>query len=431
MSQHNQNIDAFGAVSVSVGSVASLEVSSSDEAGEGEHKIMVELRRNESAKTEEAHVIVGTDSDLLLVPLALLHGPKRVTVARAESPAELPGTPADQLLPPGKWAPGFGPGCPFLVRVCRSEAVLDAMARQWNRFAPALVPLDEMHLRLDFLLVTCFRGNDYLPALACDCDPSELWPRYLRWRQSSQSLVGVELEDDAEKIVLMRLPFVDFLSQQGGAVLATSAGKTAEEASQYVEALLWCLETYATGCCPDPLRRFGASAPNAAHVSAEALARQLGGEPGCFKAARSDAAFLTPLGCALAVLPVAEVRRLVLPFEPCLAPLLEENGLLGKVAQLESCTECAALTKQVVAGPVSGKKAEKRRKALEVHRRQHQDIENVSLEELEAEVRRLQELRGDEPLGADAARPAAGESSAQKAELAGAKHKRARKRQRR
>ncbi|CAJ1438033.1 unnamed protein product [Effrenium voratum] len=361
---------------------------------------------NESAKTEEAHVIVGTDSDLLLVPLALLHGPKRVTVARAESPAEL--------------------------RVCRSEAVLDAMARQWNRFAPALVPLDEMHLRLDFLLVTCFRGNDYLPALACDCDPSELWPRYLRWRQSSQSLVGVELEDDAEKIVLMRLPFVDFLSQQGGAVLATSAGKTAEEASQYVEALLWCLETYATGCCPDPLRRFGASAPNAAHVSAEALARQLGGgEPGCFKAARSDAAFLTPLGCALAVLPVAEVRRLVLPFEPCLAPLLEENGLLGKVAQLESCTECAALTKQVVAGPVSGKKAEKRRKALEVHRRQHQDIENVSLEELEAEVRRLQELRGDEPLGADAARPAAGESSAQKAELAGAKHKRARKRQRR
>ncbi|CAJ1363330.1 unnamed protein product [Effrenium voratum] len=405
MSQHNQNIDAFGAVSVSVGSVASLEVSSSDEAGEGEHKIMVELRRNESAKTEEAHVIVGTDSDLLLVPLALLHGPKRVTVARAESPAEL--------------------------RVCRSEAVLDAMARQWNRFAPALVPLDEMHLRLDFLLVTCFRGNDYLPALACDCDPSELWPRYLRWRQSSQSLVGVELEDDAEKIVLMRLPFVDFLSQQGGAVLATSAGKTAEEASQYVEALLWCLETYATGCCPDPLRRFGASAPNAAHVSAEALARQLGGEPGCFKAARSDAAFLTPLGCALAVLPVAEVRRLVLPFEPCLAPLLEENGLLGKVAQLESCTECAALTKQVVAGPVSGKKAEKRRKALEVHRRQHQDIENVSLEELEAEVRRLQELRGDEPLGADAARPAAGESSAQKAELAGAKHKRARKRQRR
>ena len=38
---------------------------------------------------------------------------------------------------------------------------------------------------------------------------------------------------------------------------------------------------------------------------------------------------------------------------------------LRQVAQLESCTECAALTKQVVAGPVSGKKAEKRRKALE------------------------------------------------------------------
>eukprot|EP00434_Breviolum_minutum_P046453 symbB.v1.2.042033.t1/scaffold9064.1/size4280/1 len=41
-------------------------------------------------------------------------------------------------------------------------------------------------------------------------------------------------------------------------------------------------------------------------------------------------------------------------------------------------------------GPHVGKKAEKNRKALEVHRREHQDIDSVSLEALEAEVQRLQ-----------------------------------------
>ena len=33
---------------------------------------------------------------------------------------------------------------------------------------------DELHLRLDFLLVTCLRGNDYLPQLAFLADPVAL-----------------------------------------------------------------------------------------------------------------------------------------------------------------------------------------------------------------------------------------------------------------
>ncbi|CAE7441058.1 unnamed protein product, partial [Symbiodinium pilosum] len=59
------------------------------------------------------------------------------------------------------------------------------------------------------------------------------------------------------------------------------------------------------------------------------------------------------------------------------------------VAKLESCKECRQLTAAVVAGPVAGKKAAKHRKALEVHKRQHQDVDAVSLEALDAEVRRL------------------------------------------
>lgn len=86
---------------------------------------------------------------------------------------------------------------------------------------------------------------------------------------------------------------------------------------------------------------------------------------------------------------MADAKRVVLPAQPALAPLLQEGGLLGEVAKLESCKECRRLTAALVGGPVTGKRAAKQRKALEVHKRQHQDVDAVSLEALDAEVRRL------------------------------------------
>ncbi|OLP94150.1 hypothetical protein AK812_SmicGene23890 [Symbiodinium microadriaticum] len=62
---------------------------------------------------------------------------------------------------------------------------------------------------------------------------------------------------------------------------------------------------------------------------------------------------------------------------------------IPEVAKLESCKECRRLTAALVGGPVTGKRAAKQRKALEVHKRQHQDVDAVSLEALDAEVRRL------------------------------------------
>ncbi|CAK9036545.1 unnamed protein product [Durusdinium trenchii] len=167
-------------------------VSGPDDAGEGEHKIMLQLVMNESLKSgeDEKHVIVGTDSDLLLVPLALLHGPRAVWVARCE---EAVTTASGQLT---------------TLRVCQTEQVVQSLLRQFINLATptgSLTPKDELHLRLDFLLVTCLRGNDYLPQLASDHDSSELWPRYLRWRQRSQlGLVDLERADADEQICPVR-----------------------------------------------------------------------------------------------------------------------------------------------------------------------------------------------------------------------------------
>ncbi|CAK9036536.1 unnamed protein product [Durusdinium trenchii] len=356
-------------------------VSGPDDAGEGEHKIMLQLVMNESLKSgeDEKHVIVGTDSDLLLVPLALLHGPRAVWVARCE---EAVTTASGQLT---------------TLRVCQTEQVVQSLLRQFINLATptgSLTPKDELHLRLDFLLVTCLRGNDYLPQLASDHDSSELWPRYLRWRQRSQlGLVDLERADADEQIcpVLMGVPFADFLSQQGGAWSPQKVtGLSAKEgAQQYLEALLWCLDTYVTGRCPD-LHRCWSSSQLGHFAFAALIAQQIPLlEPSCFKAARRDTPPLSPLACALAVLPVTDVRRWLLPLEPCLAPLLETSGLLGEVARLEACGDCSRLSLLVANGPSNGKKAEKNRRALEVHRREHRDIDAVSLEDLNEEVQRL------------------------------------------
>ncbi|CAL1132130.1 unnamed protein product [Cladocopium goreaui] len=366
-----------------------VTVSGPREPGEGEHKIMLQLVRNESAKAreDENHVIVGTDSDLFLVPVALLGAPRAVCVARCEEAIDAQGRRT-------------------CLRVCQTHQMVQSILRQFVKLAaPASspTPKEEQQVRLDFICVTCLRGNDYLPELMSDVAVEDLWPRYLRWRGAGATgLVDSESDDSGEHLVLLRGAFADFLGGLGGAwsPQKVTAWSAKEGAQQYVEALMWCLETYATGHCPDLQRRFCAALQHFA--SAALIAQQLPIlEPGCCKALRSDAKPLSPMACALAVLPVADVRCWLLPQQPSLAPLLEESGLLGEVAKLETCRSCQRLTSSVVNGPTVGKKAEKNRKALEVHRREHQDIDAVSLEALDAEVHRL--ISAQPPEGCPAA----------------------------
>ena len=91
-------------------------------------------------------------------------------------------------------------------------AGLQSDARGLKGLEMCLLFQDELRLRVDFLLVTCFRGNDYLPQLMplrakwendekgdeksgvtrCDVDSADLWPRYLTWRQKSSPGAGLD-----------------------------------------------------------------------------------------------------------------------------------------------------------------------------------------------------------------------------------------------
>lgn len=288
-----------------------------------------------------------------------------------------------------------------LLRVCSGDRLVQAMGRQLHSFAKqeslpptAPTPKDLQQLRLDFLLVMLFRGNDYLPALVSGHDPADLWTQYLRWRQSEFGAAGIvhmeNVGEEEEGVVLTPGQLSAFLQAQGSGWLpARLSGVVPKHGvALYLEALLWCLETYCTGRCPDCQRRFPGYLKEFA--SASVMVEEIPTlPPECFKARHRDVPPLSALCCALAVLPVADAKRVVLPAQPALAPLLQEGGLLGEVAKLESCKECRRLTAALVGGPVTGKRAAKQRKALEVHKRQHQDVDAVSLEALDAEVRRL------------------------------------------
>ncbi|CAE8594154.1 unnamed protein product, partial [Polarella glacialis] len=292
----------------------------------------------------------------------------------------------------------------------------------------------ELGLRRDFVLVQLLRGNDYLPPLACSFSCEDLWPCYLRWRRTRSPDLGLVAQASGcrdegsvqERLQILPAQISDFMSRlstgfpSGPTAQPIAAEELAKGVEAYVHGLIWCLETYVNGFCPDFHFRFPRAWTPCA--SAELLLRHNkaladglapASDGSCTAPAASPAACLasgsggglgrrggvapppplpplSPLACAAAVLPVSELRALLLPTAPCLAALLEpEKGLLWEVARLEACTECGQLEACVAAVPPGGKKFLKRRRALDAHRRAHRDIEDVQLDALEREVQRL------------------------------------------
>lgn len=193
-----------------------------------------------TACPKERHVIIGTDSDLSLVVSSrsgiscrymtgawfprgfrfLLNlEPRSGEVPGAIGPAARPAERRGGSLRgvDGLTGPAVGPeGVPYaahggghLQAVPEASALLsDATGLKELEMAPSFLMLfwqDELRLRADFLLVTCFRGNDYLPQLMplggeagrnrvtrCDVDSADLWPRYLTWRQKSSPGAGLD-----------------------------------------------------------------------------------------------------------------------------------------------------------------------------------------------------------------------------------------------
>lgn len=403
-------------------------VSGSSCIGEGEHKILTAVLQNEASDraavqderqdSATVHAVVGSDSDLLVMPLGPEQSPRRLLVV------------SDNV---GGMTVRDDSGCKVrALQVCNVEVLRSGILRQHENphgFAPTSslgavastlaeafasslsnpVPPDkaELVLRRDFIVILLFRGNDYLPPLISSQNPEDLWKQYLKWRRAkspTRGLICLEVErtettkdcsdhsDSAKSLAIHKECFIDFMRSLGTSWTPSGQGG-AEEAAKgvklYLSGLLWCLETYTSGTCPDFCYRFPtilsayASAPLIAEHAAEL-------EPASFASTHKPSQPLLPVACAIAVLPLADVQTMLLPLVPGLASIFEPpHGLLAEVARFETCKECASLASAAEGPPYAGKKAEKRRKALEVHRRRHSDIESVPLDALDAEVLKL------------------------------------------
>jgi len=353
-------------------------VSSASSAGEGEHKIAAamvcnEARARAAGDETRTHAVVGADSDLFLLPLGPHKVAKRAWIVVPQMSN---------------------------YRVCDIAALLRSIQAQWQRLgsrcppgltaaaaalsankgpAPhtALTEEGERTLRRDFILVSLMRGNDYLPPLSCDCGPENLWPRYLQWRCGATPDLGiiVPIEDsaacqnkaDGTKLTFhstFLTSFMSYCAERDIALHPTAAqAERAEGVRAYLCGLMWCLDTYIGGTCSN--FRFqcpksfneSASAARIAEHSATAVT------PTAFSAVHEVSLPLIPLAFAVAVLPKEEIKRLLLPTTPWLAPLLEQ-GLLSTTDETT---------------PIGKKDA---------HRQQHSSVD-IDVVGLEAEVQRL------------------------------------------
>eukprot|EP00927_Polykrikos_kofoidii_P067229 TRINITY_DN62741_c0_g1_i1.p1 TRINITY_DN62741_c0_g1~~TRINITY_DN62741_c0_g1_i1.p1 ORF type:complete len:657 (-),score=94.59 TRINITY_DN62741_c0_g1_i1:306-2276(-) len=446
-------------------------ISSTSCAGEGEHKILVAMLNNEKASalandgapsslefvTEVGdiasnepclHVVIGTDSDLCVLPLGPRLRPRRVLIA---TPQAASFRVCDVMVLEGKieaqrktaivttsTAQAHADDTDDLVnktkkqlkKICSSMSlptdgnvsVLRERISERQRRPVAVednaTPGAESELcwRWDFILVALLRGNDCLPKLKCTIDPNDLWKRYLQWRRSKSpreglvcfdggGLVGngqskdslnefreAGIDGDAFDTISFRFGrLADFMSFcAGGNVMPRQnvSGSDAEAArgvTAYLTGLRWSLESYVNGYCrdfhfsfPNSLEPFASACLVAKHAPSLSPEDLVGG--------RRYLLPLRPFSCALAVLPLSQIREMLLPEASCVAPLINDGGLLGELARLEECSECKNLTASARAALPACKASIQA--SLETHRLSHRDMGTVLLE-LDAEVNRL------------------------------------------
>jgi len=360
-------------------------VSGADCGGEGEHKILSAILRN-SAGGKGVHAVIGSDSDLLIMPLGQRSISSQVRVVRFLPKKVL------SVLNVGALGRHLKDQ---MKQISATAAVASRPAKNTALLSPSE---QELGLRRDFVFIALLRGDDYLPPLDCDRDPANLWACYLRWRPKhpDAGLVGKAREgadanasNSGEHLALRRAQLISFMTCCAGASAispVTVEDDTTAKVASYLGGLLWCLETYASNCCPDVAFKFPGSLVGGA--CARTIAEHV--PVLCedkLETCRRASLPLGPLTAAVATLPVSEVRNLILPTAPCLSPLFETGGLLFQVGRMEEgLVSLQALVDAVAPG---SKKGIKRRKALDAHRRQHSDIDAVSLPALDAEVQRL------------------------------------------
>lgn len=122
-------------------------ISTSDEPGEGEHKLFQYIRENKKAHSQETTIVYGLDADLIMLALNHLHISRHIYLYR-ETPEFIKSLHAD-----------LEPNAPYFLNIPELGQIIRADMNGYSQISKK----QENNRLYDYILLCFFLGNDFMP----------------------------------------------------------------------------------------------------------------------------------------------------------------------------------------------------------------------------------------------------------------------------
>ena len=198
-----------------------LIISSASEPDEGEIKICHQLIKNGINNLNAKHLIVGNDSDLIVLAMGMKPIYNINILVRAHNENSL----------------------------ISLKELLKLHATNIEKNAP-IEDLAKSSIRDDFVLISLMMGNDYLPKLGY-LNYIRLWDTYYYVVKNINTEDNLVNEDSSFNMDMIQTLFYNLYNKLShGQKKTTIQSYQKKRSKSYLEGLLWCLKMYQTGKCP-------------------------------------------------------------------------------------------------------------------------------------------------------------------------------------
>jgi len=304
-------------------------ISGSDHHGEGELKmidVMLETALDRQGSERESHVLVGNDADLILMSMASLIDEDVYVMTDAEKKRER----------------GRGKRWDQEFRFFSTNRLAEAHCEGLGQEA-----------RLDFVALSIFVGNDYLPKMR-GVNLQMLWRKYQEFAGAGAQSVNAGAERNAGDLSLtgslftaeggFHWPaFTRFMEHLAGETSSPDSGEhtpVPDHVGLYLEGVLWNIDMYVSGQCASQDYIYSHPAPTPKQILE--WCRQNQGKD--LAVPRSTVAPLSPSESLLALMPRA--ARSLMP-QPLQSICMEPPPWLTSIYEDEECPECPRLRKNL------------------------------------------------------------------------------------
>ncbi|KAL0035693.1 hypothetical protein WJX79_008956 [Trebouxia sp. C0005] len=297
-----------------------FELSGARVQGEGEIKIMKRIS-DSTAHSKGSHVIVGNDSDIIL--MSLMCPVRKLYILSQQTKGK---------------STKFECISMDALNMLQSSDMLNVAATP-GRAASVT------GLNMDLILIAMIvKGNDYLPAvrgISGSANSLTLWKSYLRLRQSprwsNQNLVIVD--PGTETAALNADLLVELLSHSSGPQKRnlTAANLLPASGERYAQGLVWVLNMYLQAECPDYRWTHDNEAPSSQQLIQAIKFMKTASRVGRSQDSTNKEALL-PSVCALSLIPRAGRKHM----PQLLQPLMDDDSPVADI--FDSCPICDQLT---------------------------------------------------------------------------------------